>query len=111
MHIQLPNLQSGFPPDISKPVHREPCRQGHEQFFPTSRDIDFVIFPSNMINATLFIIYGKSDKFFNILFRFSAVFYGMWVTRDFQGTKISGTAEIHETSPIPACSAALTPWR
>jgi hypothetical protein len=55
---QLPDLQRGFPPAISKPVLNEPCRQSHEMFGPTLRDIDFAIFPSNMINAILFVIYG-----------------------------------------------------
>jgi len=49
---QLPDLQRGFPPDISKPVQNgDPCRQGHELFRPNLKDLDFVISPSTMINA------------------------------------------------------------
>src|SRR5260370_13121267 len=51
---QLPDLQRGFPPDISKPVQNgEPCRQGHESLRPNLRGIVFAIFPSTMINAAV----------------------------------------------------------
>jgi hypothetical protein len=59
--VRLPDLQSGFPPTISKPVDRELWRQDHEGLWhPNLRNTAFVIFPSNLI----IVIYGNFGKNF-----------------------------------------------
>ena len=63
---QLPDLQRGFAPDISKPVHNgEPCRQGHELLRPNLRGIGFVISPSTMISAIFRVFMTVLDNLFN----------------------------------------------
>src|SRR5258708_3757750 len=77
---QLPDLQRGFAPDISKPVQNgEPCRQGHELFRPNMRDKDFVISPSTMINTIFCAFMAVLDNLFNNYLRVvCAVFEGVW---------------------------------
>ena len=67
-NTQLSDLQRGFPPDISKPVHNgEPSRQVHELFRANLRDIDLVISVQTMINPILWAILWQSWIIFSTI--------------------------------------------